>query len=113
MSRCRRSSRSPAARGAVHLGTFSKTVATGLRVGWTIAAMPITDALLRTRFDLGTSPWVQRTMLEFAKDGRFERHVEQVCQFYRRKRDVILSVLQERCAKYVSWNEPGAATSCG
>ncbi len=93
-------------KGAVHLGTFSKTVATGLRVGWTIADTPVVDALLRTRFDLGTSPWVQRTMLEFAQDGRFERHVDEVCGFYRHKRDVMLAALQERCGKYVSWNEP-------
>jgi DNA-binding transcriptional MocR family regulator len=93
-------------KGVVHMGTFSKTVATGLRVGWTIADDPVTAALLRTRFDLGSSPWVQLTMLEFAKDGNFERHVEKACALYHRKRDVMLSALQERCAKYVSWNEP-------
>ena len=93
-------------KGVVHMGTFSKTVATGLRVGWTIADAPVTAALLRTRFDLGSSPWVQLTMLEFAKDGNFEKHVEKVSKFYHHKRDVMLSALQERCAKYVSWNEP-------
>jgi DNA-binding transcriptional MocR family regulator len=94
-------------KGVVHLGTFSKTVATGLRVGWTIADAPVTEALLRTRFDLGCSPWVQLTMLEFVRDGRFEAHVEDVCRLYERKRDIMLSALRERCAKYLSWNEPG------
>src|SRR3972149_6211636 len=80
-------------KGAVHLGTFSKTVATGLRVGWTIADMPVVEALRRTRFGLRPSPGVQRTWLELAADGRFERPVQQVWELYRRKRDVMLAAL--------------------
>jgi DNA-binding transcriptional MocR family regulator len=45
-------------------------------------------------------------MLEFAKDGNFEKHVDKVSTFYQHKRDVMLGALQERCTKYVSWNEP-------
>jgi DNA-binding transcriptional MocR family regulator len=93
-------------KGAVHLGTFSKTVATGLRVGWVMADAPIIEALLRTRFDLGTSPWLQRTMLEFASSGEFDRHVAKMCALYRRKRDVMLGALEERCQRYATWNQP-------
>jgi DNA-binding transcriptional MocR family regulator len=93
-------------KGAVQLGTFSKTVATGLRVGWVLADEPVIQALLRTRFDLGTNPWMQRTMLEFAKDGQFETHVEKVNAIYRSKRDVLLSALDERCSRHATWNRP-------
>ena len=65
-------------KGVVFMGTFSKTVATGLRIGWVMADAPVTAALLHTRFDLGVSPWVQLTMLEFAKDGNWEKHVEKM-----------------------------------
>ena len=93
-------------KGAVYLGTFSKTVATGLRVGWVLADTPVIDALLRTRYDLGMSPWLQRTMLEFASTGRFERHVAKVVDVYRAKRDTMLAALDERCGRYASWNRP-------
>jgi 2-aminoadipate transaminase len=93
-------------KGAVFMGTFSKTVATGLRVGWAIADAPVIEALLRTRFDLGTSPWLQRTMLEFASSGAYERHLAKMCDVYRHKRDVTLAALDERCARYARWNQP-------
>ena len=92
--------------GAVYMGTFSKTVATGLRIGWVQAARPIVDALLRTRFDLGVSPWIQRAILEFASSGRWERHVTKMIDVYQQKRDVMLTALEERCGRYATWNRP-------
>lgn len=92
--------------GAVYLGTFSKTVATGLRVGWVTAVEPAIEALLRTRFDLGSSPWLQRTMAEYASSGRWARHVAEMIDLYRRKRDVMIAALEERCSRYARWNRP-------
>ena len=93
-------------KGAVYLGTFSKTVATGLRVGWALADGPVIEALLRTRYDLGVSPWVQRIMFEFASTGLWERHVASMAGVYRRKRDMMLAALEERCGRYARWNRP-------
>jgi 2-aminoadipate transaminase len=93
-------------RGAVFMGTFSKTMATGLRVGWVLADQLVIDALLRTRFDLGVSPWVQRTILEFCAEGLWDRHVAKMIDVYRRKRDVMVSALAERCGRYATWNQP-------
>ncbi len=93
-------------RGAVYLGTFSKTVATGLRVGWVLADQPVVDALLRTRFDLGVSPWLQRALAEYATAGHWERHLTKMIDVYRSKRDVMLAALDERCGRYASWNRP-------
>ncbi len=93
-------------KGAVFLGTFSKTMATGLRVGWVLADQPVIEALLRTRFDLGVSPWLQRTVLEFVSAGLFEPHLAKVNQVYRKKRDVMLAALDERCGRYARWNRP-------
>ena len=93
-------------KGAVFMGSFSKTMATGLRIGWILADQPVIDSLLRTRYDLGVSPWVQRTILEFAASGKLERHVAKVSEIYRRKRDVMLAALEERCSRYATWNQP-------
>ena len=93
-------------KGAVFLGTFSKTMATGLRVGWVLADTAIVEALLRTRYDLGITPWLQRTVYEFASSGMWQRHVVKVNDIYRRKRDAMLAALSERCRRYATWNTP-------
>ncbi len=92
--------------GVVYLGSFSKTMATGLRVGWTLAAEPVIDALLQTRFDLGGSPWMHKVIHEFASAGLLEKHLETVNEIYHRKRDAMLSALDERCSRYATWNRP-------
>ena len=93
-------------KGVVFMGSFSKTMATGLRIGWTMAEQQVTDALLQTRFDLGVSPWVQRTILEFASNGMLEKHLETVNAIYKRKRDAMLAALDERCSRYATWTRP-------
>jgi 2-aminoadipate transaminase len=92
--------------GAVKIGTFSKTLATGLRLGWVMADEPIIGALLRMRFDMGASPWLQRTMTEYAASGLLDSHVAEMVAVYRRKRDVMLAALDERCSRYARWNVP-------
>jgi 2-aminoadipate transaminase len=93
-------------KGVIHMGTFSKTVATGLRVGWAMADAPVIEALLRTRYDMGTSPWVQRTVAEFCASGHYEPHVAKVNAIYRSKRDAMIAALEERCARYARWTRP-------
>ncbi len=92
--------------GAVYLGTFSKTVATGLRIGWVLGSEPLVEALVKMRFDLGVSPWLQRALAEYGSSGRWERHVAKMNDVYRSKRDTMLAVLEERCSRYLSWNRP-------
>jgi 2-aminoadipate transaminase len=92
--------------GVLKVGTFSKTLATGLRVGWVAAAQEATDALVRMRFDMGTSPWVQRLVAEYVSAGHLDRHVPQVVEIYRRKRDAMATALTEYCAPFVRWRLP-------
>ncbi|HZP58369.1 MAG TPA: PLP-dependent aminotransferase family protein [Dehalococcoidia bacterium] len=92
--------------GAVLLGTFSKTLATGLRVGWVMGEKPVVDAITRMRFDMGVSPWASRVIAEFCDSGAFDAHVERVIEIYRRKRDAMIAALDERCAAYGRWQVP-------
>jgi len=93
--------------GAVLLGTFSKTLATGLRVGWIMGEKPVIDAVTRMRFDMGVSPWASRVIAEFCESGRFDDHLAAVTEIYRRKRDVMLAALSERCGRFARWSVPG------
>lgn len=92
--------------GAVYVGTFSKTLAPGLRTGWTIASKEVTDALVSTRFDMGASPFIQRVIAEICVSGRLETHLPRVVDLYRRKRDTMVALLDERCSRYARWNVP-------
>jgi 2-aminoadipate transaminase len=93
-------------RGVIKIGTFSKILATGLRVGWCQATHPIVDALLGTRFDMGISPYVIRTINRFAQGGQLDDHIHMLRGLYRRKRDVMVSELRERVGDMAEWTEP-------
>jgi DNA-binding transcriptional MocR family regulator len=92
--------------GVVLLGTFSKTLATGLRVGWLMGAQAIVDAVTRVRFDMGVSPWASRVIAEYCESGLYAAHVPRMIEVYRKKRDLMLSSLSERCATYAKWDTP-------
>lgn len=93
-------------RGVIKIGTFSKILATGLRVGWCQATPPIIEALLATRFDMGISPFVIRMIARYAADGRLDDHIAGLRKLYARKLDVMLNELRERCTDLCSWSEP-------
>jgi len=92
--------------GAVLLGTYSKTLATGLRVGWVMGETAVVDRITSMRFDMGVSPWTQRVIAEFCESGAFDEHVERVTAIYRRKRDAMVAALEERCSRFARWGVP-------
>jgi DNA-binding transcriptional MocR family regulator len=92
--------------GAVLLGTFSKTLATGLRVGWVMGEQTVIDAITRMRFDMGVSPWSSRVLTEFCESGRYDEHVPRMIEIYRAKRDVMLAAMRERVSKHATWGVP-------
>ncbi len=93
-------------RGVIKIGTFSKILATGLRTGWCQATQPVVDALLATRFDMGISPFVIRTINRFAADGQLDDHIAMLRGLYHRKRDVMLNELRERVGDMAEWTDP-------
>jgi DNA-binding transcriptional MocR family regulator len=92
--------------GAALLGTFSKTLATGLRVGWIMGDKTVVDAVTRVRFDMGVSPWTSRVLADLCESGRFDAHLPRMIEIYRQKRDAMLSALDERCGAYARWAVP-------
>jgi 2-aminoadipate transaminase len=64
-------------RSVIHVGTFSKVLAAGLRLGWITANEAIVDqlALVKLRSDISTSSLTQLVVAEFLTSGRFEGHI--------------------------------------
>jgi 2-aminoadipate transaminase len=92
--------------GALRLGSYSKILATGLRVGYVAGRQDFVDYVTRIRYDLGLSPWLQRIVYEYAADGELERHIQEIIPVYRAKRDRMLAALDERCARLATWSKP-------
>jgi DNA-binding transcriptional MocR family regulator len=91
----------------IHLGTFSKTEAPGLRIGWICASRAIIDrlVLIKQASDLNVSAINQTVMREIA----VERHpalVETARQHYRIKRDAMLAALAAHMPAVTSWTRP-------
>lgn len=90
----------------IHLGSFSKTIAPGLRLGWAAARRDIAAALAQVRTDLGASPLLQRVVARYLAEGRFDPHVTEITAHYRRKRDVMLASLERHCRDVATWQAP-------
>ncbi|MCK9486411.1 MAG: PLP-dependent aminotransferase family protein [Dehalococcoidia bacterium] len=93
--------------GVVTVGTFSKIVATGLRVGWIHATPDVLDRVVRVRFEMGNSPLLHRMLFEFARDGGLDSHINTVRKIYARKVEVLGSALTEYCEPYLTFRKPG------
>jgi 2-aminoadipate transaminase len=91
----------------VYLGTFSKTVAPGLRVGWMTAPKEIISLALAAReaSDIHGDRILTRTVYHAAKDF-LDDHLIGARAFYRRRRDLMLDALAEHMPPGVTWVEP-------
>jgi 2-aminoadipate transaminase len=93
--------------GVITVGSFSKTIATGLRTGWIHARPELLDLIIRMRFDMGNSPLLHRMLYEYVKDGNFDRHLAEVRDLYRRKVDALSAALHQHCEPYLRFRPPG------
>lgn len=76
------------------LGTFSKLLAPGLRVGWVAGKRSFLRRMARLKSDGGSCPLTQRIVLEFCTEGRLRTHVERARATYGAHRDVMVAALR-------------------
>lgn len=91
----------------IYCGSFSKTLAPGLRIGWVCAARDIVSRLviLKQAGDLHTSTINQVAMNHVAR-SIFPVHVEALREAYAARRDHLLEALQREMPEGVTWTRP-------
>ena len=95
--------------GCVYLGSFSKILAPGLRLGFMVAPSALYPKLLQAKqaADLHSPSFNQRMVWQVMQGGFLARHVPTIRARYKAQRDAMLSALaHEMQGLDVSWNRP-------
>ncbi len=90
----------------ITVGTFSKVIGPGLRVGWLQARPELIRLLMPARFDMGNSPLLHRTLHELMVSGELESHVQRMRGIYRTKMQRLAAALREACGEVVQFADP-------
>jgi len=98
----------PYAGPVVYMGTLSKEIAPGLRIGWTIAAPEMIEALTRAKqgSDMCTSGVTQRIALAAIDGGLIESIHPSIIATYRERRDALCDAMPARLADSFDWGVP-------
>ena len=95
--------------GCVYLGSFSKVLAPGLRLGFMVAPADLMPKLLQAKqaADLHSPGFNQRMIAEVMQGGFLDRHVPTIRALYKSQRDAMLAALSREMAGLdVVWNKP-------
>ena len=92
----------------LHMGTFSKILAPGFRVGWLLGPKELINkvVLAKQAADLCTAAFPQYILYEYIKRGYLYKHIETIEQAYGKKRDVMIATMRNYFPKGVTWTEP-------
>ncbi len=92
----------------IQLGTFSKLISPGLRVGWVCAPVSAIKVIEKAKqaVDLHSTTFTQFVAAEFLRRGYLDPHIENVKKVYARKRDTMVSAMKEYFPASVKWPYP-------
>ncbi len=92
----------------IHLGSFSKIMAPGFRLGWIFAHPDILDKIYVCKQSLDLCPPVfdQYVAAEFLSSGRLDKNLSKSIALYKTKRDLMLRTLEKTMPEGVTWTHP-------
>ena len=92
----------------IFISTFSKILAPGFRLAWTIASGEITRKMIicKQALDLCTNPFTQFIVNEFIRRGSLDLHIMKICEMYKPKRDIMMSSMEKYFPDGYTCNKP-------
>jgi 2-aminoadipate transaminase len=92
----------------IYLGTFSKILSPGIRLGWAVAPRPVLAKMNigKQAADLCSSSMTQHFVAAYFDDGRWQEYVRSLAEIYRRRRDTMLDALAEHLPPEAEWTHP-------
>ncbi|HEY6773696.1 MAG TPA: PLP-dependent aminotransferase family protein, partial [Oxalicibacterium sp.] len=94
--------------GVIYMGSFSKVLAPGLRLGYVVAPEPVFGKMVQAKqaADLHTPSFSQRIVYEAVQDGFIDRHIPEIRTLYANQCQAMLDAMAEFFPAGVTWNKP-------
>jgi 2-aminoadipate transaminase len=92
----------------IYVGTFSKILSPGIRLGWMVAPPPVMEKVVlgKQASDLCTSTLTQFFVREYFADGRWREYIASLIEIYRARRDAMVEALRTHFPPQATWTEP-------
>jgi GntR family transcriptional regulator, regulator for abcA and norABC len=92
----------------LYLGSLSKSLNPGLRIGWIAGPEAVIDRLsdLKMQTDYGSSSLSQRAAAEWLSSGLYEQHLLKVRKQLKERRNTALAALTKHLSRWANWDEP-------
>ena len=91
--------------GVIHIGSFSKSIAPALRIGYVVAPWDVMSRMLALKTDAGTGALEQMALAEFCS-GHFARHVPTLRRSLRSKLETLMESLRQHFGAEVEFEDP-------
>jgi len=94
--------------GVIYMGSFSKVLTPGIRLGYVVAPLPLVRRLelAKQAADLHTSQLTQMVVHEVIKDGFLQQHIPKIRSLYGNQCQAMLDALTEFFPAGVEWTKP-------
>jgi 2-aminoadipate transaminase len=89
----------------LHIGSFSKSLAPGVRLGYIVAPKDVANQMVSSKVDVGTNMITPMMVAGFLEEN-YEEHIEGVRDMLHRKRDVLIASFREHFGPTVEFYEP-------
>jgi 2-aminoadipate transaminase len=98
----------------IYLGTFSKILSPGIRLGWLCAPPPVLAKVIlgKQASDLCTSTLSQYFVHEYFAEGRWHDYIASLIDVYRARRDALLDSLEQYFPRQATWSHPDGGLFC-